>query len=819
MELSSTASSARPPPPHDEGEVPRAVERACARIAPTWPLDRLIAVNPFWELTHRPIAEVAAELRALSGATLLMPRAYFRDAWRAGTLREGHLASALAKHGGPVSLGQLRARLDAAEPEVPRRQRVTDVVDAERDLAHELSWCDFVVTSTSQFCAAFFDEGQSSLGADRRGGLYASWRRFALLDEAPTTLMGLSAFRELVRALPERAEDVAPQALAHLDVPAAEHERYLASLLLDVNGWASWCAYRRWIARLAGREDGVIAELLAIRLAWEWLLHRAGGAPVARRWQLAMASWPQVDTVAAEARADDWVLQAALEHAFQGEVIAQLPRGFRSARPRDVAAQVVFCIDVRSEVFRRALEVTTPRVQTLGFAGFFGLPIEYQPVGAQEARPQLPGLLGAKLRVTDAHVDAREAAHRAQRLQALAALGDFKAGAASTFIFVEALGLNAAASLARETLGLVEAAPVERVGLSAAAQPKPRLAGTVGGEALDSDAQVELAAGVLRAMSLTRDFAPLVVLIGHGSSSRNNPHAAGLDCGACCGQTGEVNARAAAALLNTPQVRLGLAARGIAVPEATRFIAGLHDTTTDEVALFEVDALPASRGDELEQLVTWLQHAGDVARRERAPRLGLPVESRGGLFEAVRRRARDWGQVRPEWGLVDNAAFVIAPREHCQHLRLGGRAFLHEYRWEEDRDFKVLELLMTAPMVVTHWINLQYYASTVDNRRYGSGNKVLHNVVGGHLGVFEGNGGDLRVGLPMQSLHDGARWVHTPLRLSVFIEAPREAVSGVLARHPKVRDLVENGWLHLFQLDAREAVVRGYEAGRWVDAR
>jgi hypothetical protein len=174
----------------------------------------------------------------------------------------------------------------------------------------------------------------------------------------------------------------------------------------------------------------------------------------------------------------------------------------------------------------------------------------------------------------------------------------------------------------------------------------------------------------------------------------------------------------------------------------------------------------------------------------------------------MRARDRDWAEVRPEWGLAGNAAFIAAPRERTRHVDLAGRSFLHEYRWRDDAGFATLELIMTAPMVVAHWINLQYYASTVDNGCFGSGDKTLHNVVGGHLGVFEGNGGDLRVGLPLQSLHDGAQWVHTPLRLSVFIEAPRDAIEAVLQKHLAVRALVANGWLDLFQLDASEGVIR-----------
>ena len=68
------------------------------------------------------------------------------------------------------------------------------------------------------------------------------------------------------------------------------------------------------------------------------------------------------------------------------------------------------------------------------------------------------------------------------------------------------------------------------------------------------------------------------------------------------------------------------------------------------------------------------------------------------------------------------------------------------------------------------------------------------------MGVFEGNGGDLRIGLPWQSLHDGKQWRHTPLRLTVVIEASKEALEKVIARHETVRRLVDNRWIHLVRL-------------------
>jgi uncharacterized protein YbcC (UPF0753/DUF2309 family) len=181
----------------------------------------------------------------------------------------------------------------------------------------------------------------------------------------------------------------------------------------------------------------------------------------------------------------------------------------------------------------------------------------------------------------------------------------------------------------------------------------------------------------------------------------------------------------------------------------------------------------------------------------------------------VRNRSRDWSQVRPEWALANNAAFIAAPRERTVGADLDGRAFLHEYKWQTDEGFKVLELIMTAPMVVANWINMQYYGSVADNKTFGSGNKVLHNITGGAIGVLEGNGGDLRVGLPMQSLHDGKTWMHEPLRLSVFIEAPATAMDDIIARHDLVRQLVDNGWLHLFRINEQGEVYRRQGDGDW----
>ncbi|MEA2749221.1 MAG: uncharacterized protein QOI41_3364, partial [Myxococcales bacterium] len=378
-----------------------AAVRACDSIAPTWPLDRFIAVNPFWSRTDEPLPRVAGELAALSGARLLMPRAWYAAEWRAERLRPEHLREAIAQSGLDISEKHLSGLLRIEEPPLRRRPLVVDVMDARWRRELEVSWRDYVVERISRFCASYFDDGQAPIRAVREGGLYASWRNQAEGDRGPALFMGLSEYRSAFAALPSTADEAIVAAASDLGVPAGEYERYLSALLLDINGWASWCAYLRWTARLAGRDDDHIRELLAIRIAWEWLLFRCGGEDLRIDWGHAVASWPTFDGVARAARAEDWLFQSAVEIAWTSALRQKLPEGFGAARPSAPRIQAAFCLDVRSEIYRRALEAQGADIETLGCAGFFGMPIEYAPLAAESARPQLPGLVAPEYRVTD----------------------------------------------------------------------------------------------------------------------------------------------------------------------------------------------------------------------------------------------------------------------------------------------------------------------------------------------------------------------------------------------------------------------------------
>jgi len=404
---------------------------------------------------------------------------------------------------------------------------------------------------------------------------------------------------------------------------------------------------------------------------------------------------------------------------------------------------------------------------------------------------------------------------RFRRLRRGAVWKQFKLSAASCFSFVETAGLSYVGRLLADTLGWHRPSlPPDEAGLTAAERASLQC---VLPASLSLEERVAMAEFILTGLGLNRGVAPIVLLAGHGSSNTNNPHRAGLDCGACAGQTGEVNAKAAAGLLNDPQVRQGLVAKGWDIDECCCFLPALHDTTTDRVEILGGLDDPRLDAQTLAELRTALEQAGNLTRLERMLRLEPDLRDPKTVVQNMTFRGRDWSQVRPEWALAGNAAFIAAPRWRTREMNLAGRAFLHDYDVAKDPGFAVLTLIMTAPLVVANWINLQYYGSTVDNQRQGCGNKVLHNVVGGTIGVLEGNGGDLRIGLSEQSLRDSSSGLqHEPLRLSAFIEAPTEAMDSIIASNAALGQLVNNRWLSILQIAADGSTFERRAAGQWV---
>lgn len=328
--------------------------------------------------------------------------------------------------------------------------------------------------------------------------------------------------------------------------------------------------------------------------------------------------------------------------------------------------------------------------------------------------------------------------------------------------------------------------------------------------------QTAFVAQALRSIGLTEGLSRFVLLVGHGSSSENNPYESALDCGACGGNHGLVNARVLAQMANRAEVRQRLAGHGIDLAEDTWFVPALHNTTTDEIRLFDLDLLPPSHLVYLERLRSGLLAASRLCAAERLPLLqpDCCADDPTAAVRAVHRNAVDWSQIRPEWGLAGNAYFVIARRELTRSASLEGRAFLHSYDYRVDRKRRLLENILGGPLVVGQWINMQYYFSTVDNAHYGSGSKVNHNVAG-RFGVMSGSLSDLRTGLPAQTVFDKGVPYHVPLRLITLIEAPFGHASAAVENVVAVRRLVLNGWIRLLVVDPEDGRIHLFEDDRW----
>lgn len=771
-------------------EVLSAAEAAARAVPPAFPLDATVAVNPFLGQTGEDLATASARLARVAGTRITQTGDAYARAIRDGHIKESDLAAALDANKSPlkhssVAALKLAASALGSNPAAPALPTIADLAAG----VSGIDWPSVIDKTFGLWAAGHFDRGQALWSPTPGAEAFAAWRAWASQDLTPE-IAGLAGFCAHVAAAPDTTERAILFAAEKLGLEGDASETAFHRLYMSLGGWAQHARWMLWQAELAGEVDRTLADLLAIRLIWEEALLEQF-PQVAQEWADTLAGHaapvePTQDQVSLA------ILQDAAERAHQRRLIAALDGSDATeGRPQ---LQAAFCIDVRSEVFRRALESVDSAIETIGFAGFFGLPIAHRPHGSDLIQNRLPVLLNAGLETTG-EGDPKTDEDTRIKARTARAFGRFKQAAVSSFAFVESMGPLYAAKLVKDALGLSNGA--------AKAEPMPEV---IGG--LSTPIKVDTAATVLGAMSLTTNFAKVVLMVGHGGNVTNNPHESAYHCGACGGHAGDVSARVLAGMLNDPETRAGLAERGLHVPEDTVFIAGLHDTTTDAITLFEKDL--AHRPHDIRIVRDWLNEAKWIARAERAPKLP------GAKWQSLDGRASNWAETRPEWGLAGCAAFIAAPRAATAGKDLAGRAFLHSYDWRSDEGFGVLELIITAPVVVASWISLQYYGSVVAPHIFGAGNKLLHNVTGG-IGVVEGNGGVLRGGLPWQSVFDGTGYSHDPLRLSVCVEAPAQAITAILEKHPNVRALFDNRWLHLFTLDANGAMDQRYDGDlKWV---
>jgi len=837
------------------------VTEATRWIAPLWPIHEFAARSPWMDLEDYSFHEMAVRMNSTRKISIypsldVIDQARMRHEINDERLQERFdrwfntqqldLSSAVARRYG---LAALRHRESAV--------RIGLSPETEQCAREWLGDPDLTVTSNAtipratllarlgdpkpaallntqmiKWCKLYLGDSMASWVLPyRQSGLYGAWRKLAARDPALPR-----AVRKRLAQSPIQSIDGLHLAISRLDIPRSELVAYLAEHLLCLPGWSGML---RWQSDHGHESQTLITDYLAIRLCTEWaltdgrakFLEAGSGAFLigtwVHQWQqwggLSASEWNRMTRSEQRARLllsrrlDDttkgrlWL--EAWEDTYADELkqsLMQRPPSPRSTRP---IAQFLFCIDVRSEPIRRHLESAGP-FETFGIAGFFGLPVAVLGMASSDSHPSLPVIATPRhlVREIGSSQGTEEYVHRAKALGSLKyVFKGLKSGSAGGLLLPDALGPGMALyTVLRQTVPRRIQVWLRVLANRALRRPSrtqvapvtvSEVQSQIGLHDLSCEAKSDYVFAALQSIGLTRRFAPLVVVCGHGAETTNNLYAAKLHCGACGGVSGKWNAQLFAALCNEPDVRRALRARGIHIPPETTFAAAEHVTTVDELrwqTLPKLSPLAKASFERIGSVWPGVQQHVVAERLRRMPQRTL-ASSRP-LKEAAK-LAVDWSEVRPEWGLARNAALVIAPRARSLCADLQGRAFLHSYDWKTDVTGDILRSILAGPGTVAQWINLQYYASTVVPEFYGSGSKTSMTATSG-LGVMQGNGSDLLSGLPRQSVmssHDIA--YHSPIRLLLVIEIPKDRMHGILQQSPSIQRKLMNGWIHMAIID------------------
>jgi len=795
-------------------------------------IDAVLAAEP-----NEPVVEGGFDRHQLRRAMLVPGVRDFHSSTVKWRLEEGDLGASL-RHASARALFETCRTRATVTPQPPAS-------------AAPRFWDNIVHPLLIRLSANYLDQGMAYWPMpNREKGFLAAVRLLLTQPLAvdPPGMTGLAAeFRRLDGA------DAAAVILTYLDeLDIEDPEHFLKAELLALPGWAGlfaetqkqpellpyipvpaslvdYLAVRLTLVAVAIRDaqasalapppDDGILHLVAVATLFDAAAALNLDATQLNRFTPAQFSRFEQEVLACSSLERRRILHLAYERRHEASILSPLAQhlaGFASPPAiESPTAQVFFCIDDREESFRRHLEEVAPAVTTFGAAGFFGVAMQFTGIDDALGAPLCPIVMKPGHAVDeqpvgdDEHLHGKRQSRRrlwSRIVQAFQVSGRLLVrGWVSTAL----LGIFSLFPLLTRVLAPRTAGRL-RQWLNAAFLPEPRTElafarqeNTAGDPHHELDLgfsvqeKVDRVAGLLRTAGLTDRFARLVVVLGHGSTSLNNPHRSAYDCGACGGRSGGPNARIFAAMANRPAVREGLRAIGIDVPADTWFVGGYHDTCSDAVELSDLDVLPATHQPDLQLLRQQLDQARALNAQERTRRFddASPADDPAAALRHVEARAEHLAQPRPEYGHSSNAVCLVGRREFTKGLFFDRRAFLVSYDPTIDADNANLCRLLNAIFLVCGGINLEYYFSYVDNEGYGCGTKLPHNVTG-LVGVMNGHASDLRTGLTWQMVE-----IHEPVRILFVIETTPERLNAAIASNPANAQLVNHRWIRLATMD------------------
>jgi len=490
------------------------------------------------------------------------------------------------------------------------------------------------------------------------------------------------------------------------------------------------------------------------------------------------------------------IWQTAFEWSYYDEVLSGLKHTKPDTPKSKKSFQAMFCIDDRECSLRRYLEQEDPLCDTFGTPGFFSVEFYFQPFRGKFFTKLCPAPVTPKFLIKELGGTSKQEK-----------VAHFEKNSHSLFrgwLITQTLGFWSALQLFinifKPSMGPATASSFKHMDkFSKLTIDNESIDHTENGLQIGFTKQemAERVGNLLRGIGLLKGFSNLVYVVGHGSSSVNNPHFSAYDCGACSGRAGSVNSRVICHMANDAEVRKLLKATGIDIPVSTQFVGGLHDTTRDEVLFFDEDLLNPENKRLHTRYEETFSKALDLNAKERSRRFEsinttlTPIS----IHERIRVRSVSLFEPRPELNHATNALCIVGRRSLTRHLFLDRRAFLNSYDYTTDLDGKTLINIMKPLGPVCGGINLEYFFSRVDNQKLGAGTKLPHNVMG-LFGVANGIDGDLRPGLPSQMIE-----VHDPVRLMIIVEHFPEIVLKAIQNQAETYEWFINEWVHLVSIN------------------
>lgn len=762
------------------------IQTASKVIGKTWPLYSFVTSNPLAGYEHTHFKKALRDAERLIGGNLLPDASNFRLAWQQGEIDKTELVALLDKEGMSESPEFYLQKMSSVKKKEPKNTNP----ELDRIMV--------------KWLMAFMDEGLAEWDMPfKEDGFYQAWRILAIYD-AEINVESLSDIpKTSSQALIELLKNYSDQEQIQI------MEYHLAAL----PGWTGYIKYREETNTIWHQKYSItLLDYLAVRL----LLATYVKAEIL----------PEIiNHKPADKTAElQYIWLKSWEKNWQNNLVKNLKdqKNINAGSKEASDAQLVFCIDTRSELIRRNVE-TKGNYETFGFAGFFGIAMDYKNINDGILRKSCPPIVPSAYQVIESAQEnkteqLRKYQDKSEKIKFVNYFSKrMKNMLPSAFGYVEGSGVFYGVSLlARTLIPGVLYNPKRRNAQSFENDCEPTLnynnKNETDGLNITLEEKTAIVKSAFNVMGWTK-FAPLVVIVGHGSHSANNPFGSSLDCGACAASPGRHNARMFAKLANLPEVRNNLKHyHELNIPDNTIFVGAEHNTTTDEIILFDSDFIDSHK-EQLAKLKNDLQKAQETATQERL------AKGRKSIV-AAHKKTNNWSETRPEWGLAKNAGFIIGPRSLTKKMNLNGNCFMNSYNWEKDADGNSLEAIMQGPMVVTQWINSHYYFATVDNDKFGGGSKINHNITG-KFGVVQGNGGDLKFGIPLQSVNETDEKIyHRPLRLSVLIEAPKERITKILLKNENLKSLLDNEWIYLLVMDptTKNSIDCYHKGIQWIPA-